>query len=102
MVKWVVKLSKHDITFKLRSLIKAQALANFTPAGDKPFTVEISTVLKDNTQSWILPVDGASNHNGSILRIVLSPLGEVLERAVKCDLRMTNNEGEYEALILGL
>lgn len=59
------------------------------------------TTADDKT--WSLLVDGATNQRGSGLGMVLiSPDDDILERAVKCEWRTTNNEAEYEALILGL
>ena len=31
MVQWVVELSRFDVDYKTRTMIKAQALANFVP-----------------------------------------------------------------------
>jgi ribonuclease HI len=48
-------------------------------------------------------VDGASNSKGSGARIVLvSPEGLVLEQAVRLKFSASNNEAEYEALMIGL
>lgn len=48
-------------------------------------------------------VDNAARQKGSSLGIVLiTPEGDTLERAVKCKWRTTNNEAEYEALMLDL
>lgn len=47
--------------------------------------------------------DGASNVNGTGLGLVLkSPQGDIISYSVCCDFKATNNEAEYEALILGL
>ena len=48
-------------------------------------------------------VDGALNSKGSGARIVLvSPEGLVLEQAVRLKFSASNNEAEYEALMIGL
>lgn len=53
--------------------------------------------------AWRLNVDEASNVNGAGLGIVLvSPSGTVHESVVSIDFPATNNEAEYEALIVGL
>ncbi|XP_058218306.1 uncharacterized protein LOC131329231 [Rhododendron vialii] len=52
---------------------------------------------------WQMTVDGASNVNGAGARIVLvSPSGTVHESVVSIGYPATNNEAEYEALIVGL
>ncbi|XP_062087018.1 uncharacterized protein LOC133793711 [Humulus lupulus] len=52
---------------------------------------------------WKLQVDCSSNTRGSGLRLVLtSPQGDVIEQAIQCGFKATNNEAEYEAMIAGL
>lgn len=47
--------------------------------------------------------DGASNKNGAGIGVVLkTPEGSVLELAVRLGFEASNNESEYEAIILGL
>ncbi len=54
-------------------------------------------------RSWTLSVDGAANMRGTGLGIVLrTPTGDVLRQAIRCDFKVTNNEAEYEAIILGM
>ncbi|XP_022850732.1 uncharacterized protein LOC111372594 [Olea europaea var. sylvestris] len=51
----------------------------------------------------MLQVDESSNINGAGLGIVLiSPEGDQIEQAVRCEFKVTNNEAEYEALIVEL
>lgn len=48
-------------------------------------------------------MDGSSNSKGCGLGIVLTlPREDVLQRSIKCGFKATNNEAEYEALIVGL
>ncbi|KAL0716176.1 hypothetical protein Bca4012_065498 [Brassica carinata] len=52
---------------------------------------------------WTLYVDGSRNVRGARVGIVLtSPSGNTASRAVRCNFKATNNESEYEALIVGL
>ena len=61
------------------------------------------TQLNSSSGKLELFVDGASNCKGSGARIVLiSPKGLVLEQAVRLGFPVSNNEAEYEALIVGL
>ncbi|XP_074299061.1 uncharacterized protein LOC141630082 [Silene latifolia] len=53
--------------------------------------------------TWILYIDGASNARGVAVGLVLrSPKGDMMVQAVKCEFKATNNKAEYEALILGM
>ncbi|XP_028121916.1 uncharacterized protein LOC114319111 [Camellia sinensis] len=52
---------------------------------------------------WKLFVDGASNRHGAGLGIVLnSPDGLIIEQAITLGFPTSNNEAEYEALLVGL
>ncbi|XP_074346323.1 uncharacterized protein LOC141685096 [Apium graveolens] len=54
-------------------------------------------------ESWSLYIDGASNVNGTGLGLVLkSPQKDTLAYSICCEFKATNNESEYEALIIGL
>ncbi|KAL0293560.1 UNVERIFIED_CONTAM: hypothetical protein Sradi_6930000 [Sesamum radiatum] len=54
-------------------------------------------------QVWLLHVDGSSTTQGSDAGIVItSPQGEDLEFAIKFDFKTSNNEAEYEALVIGM
>lgn len=57
----------------------------------------------EEIQYWSLYTDGASNVNGTGLGLVLkSPQGDIIAYSICCEFRATNNEAEYEALIIGL
>uniref|UniRef100_A0A803MAM2 RNase H type-1 domain-containing protein n=1 Tax=Chenopodium quinoa TaxID=63459 RepID=A0A803MAM2_CHEQI len=47
--------------------------------------------------------DGSSNQRGAILGVVLkSPQGDMIVQSICCDFKATNNEVEYEVLIVGM
>ncbi|KAL0319705.1 UNVERIFIED_CONTAM: hypothetical protein Sradi_5232000 [Sesamum radiatum] len=98
LVKWAVELSEYDISYLPRMTMKAQALADFV------FEMTGTTqedVLEE--RSWILHVNGSSPTKGSGAGIVItSPQGEDMEFAIKFDFKASNNEAEYEALVLGM
>ncbi|XP_074299042.1 uncharacterized protein LOC141630059 [Silene latifolia] len=108
MVKWSVHLSGYDLKFEPRTAIKSQALADFvsdfSPTLQEHADSEILTLSKaKGEQVWELHVDGASNTKGAGVGLLLkSPQGEQIIQAVWCEFKATNNEAEYEALILGL
>ncbi|KAL0444776.1 UNVERIFIED_CONTAM: hypothetical protein Slati_2200300 [Sesamum latifolium] len=78
--------------------IKAQALADF-----------VSEIMGTNQEEvfeerpWILHVDGSSTMQGSGAGVVIaSPQGDDMEFAIKFDFKASNNEVEYEALVIGM
>ena len=80
--------------------MKVQGLADFVAefAGDGH-----STESNQEHPVWQVYTDGASNKNGSGARVVLrTPEGVDLVRAVAFKFKASNNEAEYEALILGI
>ena len=86
--------------FVPKTAFKAQALADFVAefAGDGQ-----PTNSDQEHPVWQAYTDGASNKYGSGAGVVLrTPEGVDLERAVAFKLKASNNEAEYEALILGL
>ncbi|XP_074298541.1 uncharacterized protein LOC141629438 [Silene latifolia] len=107
MVKWSFHLSGYDLKFEPRTAIKSQALVDFVS--------DFSTTLQEQADSeiltlseakgeqvWELHFDGASNTKGLGVGLVLkSPQGEQIIQAVWCEFKATNNQAEYEALILG-
>ncbi|XP_074288969.1 uncharacterized protein LOC141614114 [Silene latifolia] len=94
MAKWSVHLSSYDLKFEPRTAIKSQTQAE----------QEVLNLEEDKKdQVWELHVDGASNTKGVGVGLVLkSPQGDLIVQAVQCEFKATNNEAEYEALILGL
>ncbi|XP_074278665.1 uncharacterized protein LOC141602261 [Silene latifolia] len=108
MVKRSVQLSTYDITFEPRTAIKSQALADFvsdfSPNLESDLAKEVNQLEnKTSNQQWTLFTDGASNLRGTGLGLVLkSPQGNTIAQAVSCELKATNNETEYEALIARL
>ncbi|XP_074270977.1 uncharacterized protein LOC141594892 [Silene latifolia] len=108
MVKWSIHLSGYDLKFEPRTAIKSQALADFvsdiSPTLQEQADSEILTLSEaKEEQVWELHVDGASTTKGAGVGLVLkSPQGEQIIQAVRCEFKATNNDAEYEALILGL
>ncbi|KAL0400070.1 UNVERIFIED_CONTAM: Retrovirus-related Pol polyprotein from transposon.6 [Sesamum radiatum] len=98
LVKWEVELSKYDISYLPRTTIKAQALADFVSE-----MTEMTIKDTSQDQKWLLHVDGSSTVQGRGAGIVITtPQGEDLEFAIKFDFKASNNEVEYEALVIGM
>ena len=107
LTKWTVELSEYDITFQPRTTLKSQVLDDFIvefvpnviPQADK----ELLNLTERSNSKWTLSVDGLSNVNRAGVGLVLTlPEGDLIQQAIRCGFKATNNEAEYEALIAGL
>ena len=101
-------LGSLGVEYKPQTTIKGQVLAEFLaefqydPSNPTLF-IPTETQLDLEAGKWELLVDGASNSRGSGAGIVLvSPEGLILEQAVRLKFSASNNEAEYEALLIGL
>ncbi|XP_042387010.1 uncharacterized protein LOC121978780 [Zingiber officinale] len=93
LIKWTTELSELDIRYHPRTAIKAQSLTDFV--------IEVPDPEPEAT--WRVYVDRSSTRQGSEIGVMLiSPHGEWMHLSVRLDYRATNNEAEYEALIVGL
>ncbi|KAL5567021.1 hypothetical protein UlMin_030185 [Ulmus minor] len=107
LTKWTVELSEYDITFQPRTALKSQVLADFVadfaPNVTQQADKELLNLTEHSNSKWTLTVDGSSNVNGAGIGLVLtSPEGDLIQQAIRCGFKATNNEAEYEALIAGL
>ena len=97
MARWAMEVSEYGIQYKPRLSKKGQVLADF-----------LAELLQPNTRPnnegwWILCVDGASRQSGVGFGLHLTfPTGERIEQAVRSGFDGSNNESEYEALIVGV
>uniref|UniRef100_A0A2N9HWZ7 Uncharacterized protein n=1 Tax=Fagus sylvatica TaxID=28930 RepID=A0A2N9HWZ7_FAGSY len=108
ITRWGVHLGSLGVEYKPRTSIKGQVLADFVAEfqGKEASTESNYTpspcVIGDSSE-WKLFVDGASNMKGAGAGAVLvSPEGLILEQAVRLGFLASNNEAEYEALLIGL
>ena len=108
VTRWGVHLGSLCVEYKPRTSIKGQVLADFVAEfqgkGGNSYPTNISsTYAEKGPFGWKLFVDGASNMKGAGAGIVfVSPEGLILEQAVRLGFLASNNEAEYEALLIGL
>ncbi|GJS54938.1 reverse transcriptase domain-containing protein [Tanacetum coccineum] len=100
--KWSVLLGEHNISYRPRTAVKGQILADFLI--EKP---ETDIVLPQSEvklpEPWILFTDGSSCVDGSGAGLILTnPEGMEFTYALRFEFTATNNEAEYEALLAGL
>ena len=96
-----------------RTLVKGQVLADLvaefpeTPLEDrlKEQNMDgksIGVISLQEPLSWKVYIDDAANHRESGVRLVLvSPGNIIIEKSLKLGFLATNNEAEYEALLVG-
>ncbi|GKB71436.1 reverse transcriptase domain-containing protein [Tanacetum coccineum] len=94
--KWSVMLGEYNITYRPRTSVKGQILADFL--------VEKNTLMVEVPQEpWILFMDGSSCIDRSSAGLILtSPEGTKFTYALRFQFIASNNKVEYEALIAGL
>ncbi|GJV75189.1 reverse transcriptase domain-containing protein [Tanacetum coccineum] len=109
LTKYSVELGAYNIAYEPRSAIKGQVLADFLSealVGSHPkefFRLPADVPNQDEVEKWTLFTDGASNNKGSGAGLVLiSPNGVEFTYALRLNFMSTNNEAEYEALLVGL
>jgi hypothetical protein len=100
--KWAYTLIEYDLAYESLKSIKGQVIADFI--------VEHS-INQNNDEScnlvlihpWKLFFDGSACREAQGVRVVLiSPIGAVFEQSVHLEYFCTNNQAEYEAILLGL
>ncbi|XP_072064451.1 uncharacterized protein [Arachis hypogaea] len=94
MLQWVVELSKCDLKYETRTIIKSQYLTDFL--------AEYTGVQRDSTV-WHIFVDGSSNKARSGARIILENEEETwIELLRKFEFPTSNYQAKYEAMLAGL
>ncbi|KAK1648021.1 hypothetical protein QYE76_065826 [Lolium multiflorum] len=97
--KWGIELSAFDITYKARTAVKSQVLADFVA----DWTEAPDASLEPEPETWVMHFDGSKQHQGSGAGVTLkSPTGEELQYVLQIHFKATNNMAEYEALLHGL
>ncbi|CAL2238301.1 unnamed protein product [Prunus armeniaca] len=110
--KWTMALS--EFTFQYVNLtvyyvtsVKGQALADFLahhPAQGQEEELEVKIgMARMEKNYWTMYFDGSSTETRSGAGVVIeSPQGQRWQYAFQLDFKCTNNQAEYEALIIGL
>ena len=63
----------------------------------------VGTISQHGLSLWEVYVDGASNQKGLGIELVLiSPEKIIIEKSLRLDFPATNNEAEYETLLMGI
>ncbi|XP_028084857.1 uncharacterized protein LOC114285975 [Camellia sinensis] len=111
VARWLLALGEFEITCVAPKAIKSQALTDLLaqfPSGDyEPVNGEVRgevhAAMASEESFWTLSFDGATAGGKRGTGIVLtSKSGEKFYLSYKLDFHCSNNEAEYEALMLGL
>ena len=97
MARWAIKLSEYDIQYKPRLSKMGQVLVDFI--------VELPQLetRPDSLGWWTLNIDGASKQSGVGIGLQLrASFGDKIEQAIRLRFNTSNNESEYEAILVGL
>nr|GEX12239.1 hypothetical protein [Tanacetum cinerariifolium] len=93
---------EHNITYRPRTLVKGQVLADFLtkmPDENPP----AAPVVETQQEPWTLFMDGSSCVDGSDAGLILtSPKGTKFNYTLRFQFAAFNNEAECEAIIAGL
>ena len=97
-----------------RTSIKGQVLADLVAEFTEPLIEELESaknmdeklvgmISQHRLPAWEVYVDRASNQKGSGIGLVLtSPEKVIIEKYLRLDFLTTNNEAEYETLLMGM
>ena len=123
LLKWAIKLGQFEVNFCLETEVKGQALADFIAEFTYSNAVEVTRMTNSieatkavgvkgiedsestegDTEHWTLYIDSASNDTGSgVDMMLISPEGHKIHCTIRFGFKVSNNEAEYEALIVGL
>ena len=107
VAKWSLALLEFHLQYVPQKATKGQVLADFL--ADHPCLDINSEILKGikigyvSLTPWTLQFDGSSTEDSAGAGIVLaSPIGKKTHFSFKLDFKCSNNQAEYEALIIGL
>ncbi|GJW07993.1 reverse transcriptase domain-containing protein [Tanacetum coccineum] len=97
-----IMLGEHNITYRPRTSVKGQILADFLV--EKPEEASVDMSEKEIPQEpWTLFTNGSSCIDGSGAGLILTiPEGAEFTYALRFQFTASNNEAEYEALLAGL
>ncbi|KAG9450560.1 hypothetical protein H6P81_010525 [Aristolochia fimbriata] len=110
LAKWALLLSEFEINFIPQRAIKGQALANFLPDHPVPAEWELTEEFPDEEiflvevlPPWEMYFDGAAWRNGAGGGVLfVSPKKDLLPYSFVLTQICSNNEAEYQSILLGL
>ena len=107
-------LGDFDIKYMPRTSIKGQVLTDLVAEFAESLLEEeverqnmdeklVGMVSLQEPLSWRVYIDGVTNQRGSrVGLVVISPKKIIIEKSLRLGFSTTNNEAEYEALLVGM
>ena len=114
IAKWGTILGAFDIKYMPRTSVKGQVLGDLVTKFTEPEVDEllanrnkdeklVDTISQCCHPTWEVHVDGALNQKGSGVGLVLTFSEKVIvEKSLRLNFPVTNNEAEYEVLLEGM
>ena len=114
VAKWGTILGAFDIMCMPHTSIKGQVLTNLVAEFTEPPIEElkpaenmggksVGIISQQDPSPWEVYVDGALNQKGSGVGLVLISLKKIIiEKSLRLNFSTTNDEAEYEVLLMGM
>ena len=114
VAKWGTILGAFDIMCMPHTSIKGQVLTNLVAEFTEPPVEElkpaenmggksVGIISQQDPSPWEVYVDGALNQKGSGVGLVLISLKKIIiEKSLRLNFSTTNDEAEYEVLLMGM
>jgi hypothetical protein len=100
--KWAYALIEYNLAYEPLKSMKGQVIADFIVGHSIDQNSDESCNLV-SIHLWKLFFDGSTYREGQVVGVVLvSPKGASFEQSVHLEYFCTNNQAEYEAIMLGL
>ncbi|XP_075655008.1 uncharacterized protein LOC142625199 [Castanea sativa] len=97
--EWAIELSQFDIEYKPGIAIEAQVLADFIAE----FTSSEYEKMQDTSTLWMVHTNRSSVQKMGEVRVVItSSEGDILKYGIQLQFPATNNEVEYEVILMEL
>ena len=98
MALWAIELSEFDIQYRPRTAVKGQIVADVIAE-----YTQLEGKGAEGHKQWSNHTDESSNqHAGGADVVMKTPERDKIECMIRLDFPTTNNEAEYEALVVGL
>ena len=114
IAKWGTILRAFDIKYMFCTSVKGQVLADLVAEfAETPFEEKVEKQNMDEKSvgmvslqeplPWRVHIDGVANQRGSGVGLVIISLKKIIiEKSLRLGFSATNNEAEYEALLVGM
>ncbi|XP_016199434.1 uncharacterized protein LOC107640427 [Arachis ipaensis] len=101
--KWMLALTKFDLQYVPAKAVKGQVIVDFLVDNSKDLNDQGANIIEVKIDYWKLYFDGSKHKDGAGVGIlIVSPEGILSKFLFEIKYPCSNNEAEYEALILGL